>query len=547
MAQEQTERAPADLRWYIAITRRHKFLIIAVTALVLGATFVFTIRQTPLYTSQSKVLVQPVGVLSYSRQPVEPVMPDERGVAASEVVAGTVKEMTGYEGLAAELLGGLQVTIEPDSSFLILKYSDPDPTRAKEMADAFAQGYITHRNQESAEAADYQSQPIRDEITGLRESIPRLEKAVASLEMDDPSWAGTNALLTNAYSRLNYLQQQMIPYDGYVPDGGKQVEQAVLPASPSSPNVARNLTLALALGLVIGFGATLARERLDDRLRGSRDLDSAIGAPILATIPKVAEWKQKDATILMSTSAPRGTVAEAYRTLRTNLQFIGKDQGVKVIMITSPTANEGKTTTTANLAATLAQAGTRVVAIGCDLRKPRLQGFFATSNRRGLTSVLSGTATLAEVAQRIPGLDSLRVITGGPVPDNPAELLGSEAMAAVIEEVRRYADFVLLDLPPVLAVSDPLVVAPMSDGVLVVADAQSTARGAVSHTREQLEKVGANIIGCVLNNFDPHLVNYYPYENYYYYGSGSGYGGYYLEPDRAGQAPAIQPEPSSPR
>ena len=531
--QAPVDRSPADLRWYIAITRRHKFLIGSVTALIMAATLLYTMQQTPMYTSTAKVLVKEIGLASYLYRSTGIAMTDERGIASSEPIATVVMERNHEPGPAATLLGGLSVTIVPDSSFLIFSYTSSSPETAQTMAQAFAEGYIYHRDKEATDYAKSQSGPQLDELAKLAKQIPQLEEKISKTKTSNPSWARMNALLANAYSRKSYLEQQMIPFKVFVADGGTVVANAQLPSVPSSPNYPRNLFLSMVLGLVIGAGATLARERLDDRLRGTRDLDGAIGAPILATIPKIRNWKKRDSVLMISTSSPRGPVAESYRTLRTNLDFIGRDDDFKVILVTSPAAGEGKTTTIANLAATMAQAGQRVIAVSCDLRKPRLHLFFGLTNEIGLSSILSGKATLSEAAQAVEGLDTLRIVVSGPVPANPAELLTSPKMAELIEGLRFHADFVLLDAPPVLAVSDALILGRLADGVVVLADAQTTSRSAAGHVREQLEQVGATIIGCVLNNFDPSQIRYYPYQNAYYYSpyySGykgyKGYGGY---------------------
>lgn len=547
MAQQAPlENSPADLRWYIAIARRHKFLITAVTGLVVAATLLFTMQQTPMYTATAKVLVRDVGVNSYMFKSAPVVMPDEQGVASSETIARVVMEKTGLPGPPASLLDGLVVTSDPDSSFLMFNYSSPDPATAQRMSQAFAQAYLDNRNKEASDLAKTTSQPIRDELQQLGKEIAALSLRISRTKMDDPNWAQLNASIGNALQRKTWLQQTLVPFDTFTADGGSIVTDASRPTAPSSPSYPRNLLLALVMGLFVGAGASLVRERLDDRLRGTRDLDQAIGAPILATIPKVSDWKHRERVVMITSVSPRGPVAEAYRTLRTNLQFVAKDEDFKIITVTSPAAGEGKTTTVANLAATMAQTGKRVIAVSCDLRKPRLHGFFGLSNEVGLSNILEGKATLADAVQTPESIGTLRLIASGPVPVNPAELLGSPAMTEFLRELRFHADFILLDAPPVLAVSDPLILGPQSDGVLLIADAQTTARSAAAHSREQLEQVGCNIIGCVLNNFDPNQIRYYPYQNAYYYSSYysgykgyKGYGGYGAD----GQQESAEPQP----
>jgi capsular exopolysaccharide synthesis family protein len=199
---------------------------------------------------------------------------------------------------------------------------------------------------------------------------------------------------------------------------------------------------------------------------------------------------------------------------------------MKAIMVVSPGAGEGKTTTAANLALVLADAGKRVVLVSADLRKPRIHQFFDLANDIGLSTVLAGEAEPWE-AILDPGVENLRVLLSGPVPGRPAEMLQSEQMGEVMTGLREVADFVIVDTAPVLLVTDALALAPLVDGVLFVADAENTSRSAVAHSREQLEQVGATLIGSVFNNFDPSKARGYRYQGYYApYRYRYGYGAY---------------------
>jgi capsular exopolysaccharide synthesis family protein len=302
------------------------------------------------------------------------------------------------------------------------------------------------------------------------------------------------------------------------------IAPAELPTEPYSPNWTRNIAMAIAAGLALGLAVVFIRERLDDRLGGREELEDAAGAPVLAIVPRLANWKKKATTKLVARDAPKTPGAEAYRTLRTNVGFMARTNDLKLISIASPSMGEGKTTTTANLAVALASGGKRVIAVSCDLRKPRLHRFFEVSNERGVTNILLDGLTVPQVAQRVSGLDTLRVIASGPIPHNPAELLGSEEMEQLLKDLRNYADFVLIDTAPVLVVSDAVTLASKTDGVVIVVDGTKTLRGAVQATREQLELVGANIVGAVMNNFDPSKAKttdgshrYHYYGNYSYH------------------------------
>ena len=204
----------------------------------------------------------------------------------------------------------------------------------------------------------------------------------------------------------------------------------------------------------------------------------------------------------MTLSAPDSEAAEAYRTARTTLQYLARTDGAKVIAIAGPGKGEGKTTTTGNLAVALARSGKRVIAVSCDLRKPRLHRFFDLDNDHGLSNLLvhSTSQTLQEslFETEIPGLT---VMPSGPVPQNPAELLGSLNMDLVLDHLRDRADIVLLDTAPALVVADTLGLAPKADAIVVVVDADNTTREVVRQLRTRLDRVGGRVFACVLNDF----------------------------------------------
>jgi capsular exopolysaccharide synthesis family protein len=333
---------------------------------------------------------------------------------------------------------------------------------------------------------------------------------------------------------------------------------APLPTSPSSPKLLINVAVALIVGLGFGIGIAFLREKFDDRLRGRTELEERLGAPVLAVVPKIPGWKRRHGARLVAVDHPRGAAAEAYRTLRTSVMFTAAQRNMKVIMISSPGAGEGKSTTAANVSVGLAEAGKRVILVSADLRNPRAHEFFGLKNDVGLSNALSGEVKPWEALQSPGQFDTLRVMASGPVPSKPAELLQSEQMAELLSQLRDVADFVIVDTAPTLIVADPMAVAAVADGVLVVADSQTTSRGAIAHARELLDQLQAPVIGAVLNNFDPSKARsygpYYYYYGYYPYRYGRGYqygeayrpaseqrNGEATTSRRAGALPAINP------
>ena len=214
---------------------------------------------------------------------------------------------------------------------------------------------------------------------------------------------------------------------------------------------------------------------------------------------------------LITVADPRSPVSEAYRTLRTNLDFSSLDKPVKTMLVTSAGPEEGKSTVLANLAVTTAQAGKKVILVDCDLRRPTLHNIFNLKNDVGLTTMVVDDAAIESPPLQDTGVEGLQLVSSGPLPPNPSELLGSRRMEEIIAALLERADVVLFDAPPVVAVTDAAVLATKVDGVLLVINAGGTKRDYARAAKARLEKVNANLLGAVLNNvkFDVSLHRYY--------------------------------------
>jgi len=517
MAEPTQEEAANTLVEYLNVLRRRKWTILLVVALLLGATVFFSYRAIPQYTTSARLLVRPTSNDPDAYYAIN--LDTERGLVQSDAVANVVAQTDG--GVSSALLAGLAVSVEPETEILNIQYTSASPEEARDMANAFSEAYLSFRRQQALAVYQARTQEIKDRIDVLNVQKDKLTKQFTNA--NDPNRIQIiQSDLTQVNTRIAILQEQVAALgtaESIASSGGEIVQPAILPSTPSSPNHAQDITLALVLGLALGASIALVRERFDVRLQGSRDLESQLGAPVLATIPRVDDWRKRETAELVTVSHPKSAPSEAYRALRTNLQFLSRRDGVQLVSITSPYQGEGKTTTVANLAVALAQTGKRVIAVSCDLRRPRLHRFFDCSNDVGVTNILTGEVSLSDAVQRPAGLDHIRVLASGPVPANPAELLGSDEMDLLLGDLRSVADYVLLDTPPILAVADGLILGPKSDGIVVVVDASATLRGAAAGVREQLEQVGGNIIGGIFNNFDPASSKSYAndYRTYYPY------------------------------
>jgi succinoglycan biosynthesis transport protein ExoP len=291
------------------------------------------------------------------------------------------------------------------------------------------------------------------------------------------------------------------------------VESATTPSSPVSPRTMLNTILGAFAGLVIAAGIALLLEYLDDTVKSAEDLAASAGLVALGAVARFRHRKSPEASLVAQ--GTRHPVAEAYRVLRTNVQFSTLDKPSRTFVVTSANPGEGKTTTVANLALVMAQTGKRVIAVDSDLRRPRLHQMFGVGNSYGLTSVLlSKEASVNGYLQRT-AFDNLAILPSGPIPPNPSELLSSPRLEALIENLKRQADIVVFDSPPTLAVTDASVLAAKVDGAILVVDAGKTRAGALQRAKDALARSKTNLLGAVLNKLTHKGRDYYYYHHYY--------------------------------
>jgi len=282
--------------------------------------------------------------------------------------------------------------------------------------------------------------------------------------------------------------------------GAVVIAPAETPHKPSSPKPITDAAVFAVLGLLIGVALALGLDYFDDRIRSREHLAAAIDPiPILGEVPKFKDSDDAEYGII-TFEQPHSAAAEAYRGLRTSVQFLAQDsEGARVILISSPTENDGKTTTAVNLATTIAMGGRRVILIGSDLRRPQLHNYFGLPSERGFSRVLSGELEVDDALVWLDVLPDLGIIPGGIIPPNPAELLDSERSAAVFAHLRTLADFVLIDSPPVLPVTDAVVLMRHVDAAILIAYSEQTRERELGEAIDLLTAVGGSVSGVVLN------------------------------------------------
>jgi capsular exopolysaccharide synthesis family protein len=328
------------------------------------------------------------------------------------------------------------------------------------------------------------------------------------------------------------------------------VDQALLPRAPISPRVNLNLALGSIVGLLLGITAALMLDQLDRTIRTVEDAE-AIGITILGIMPKIDDdsvsgngtygRKRRTAKLaeqlsnrdLVVHTHPKSSAAECFRTIRTNLTFMSADKARKTVVVTSGSPREGKTTVALSLAISLAQSGKRVLVVDTDLRKPRIHRALGTTLAKGVTTVLVGETTVKESVQetQIPGLSCL---PAGPIPPNPSELLHTAQFRQLLQDLAKLYDHVVLDSPPLAAVTDAAIIAPQVDCTILVIHSTRTTRDGLRIALRQLRDVGCKPTGGVLNEVDL-SAHRYGYGSYYYYSS-EGY--YQTEAEEQAERPS---------
>lgn len=489
------ERAGMTLRdWWRVIVRRSWIVAVAIIATAAPA-LVLSLQQSSVYEADADMLIRTLpgeSVFGSGQQPIDPdrLVQNEISVLEGGVVHTRVQENLGLDDDPPGVAG----SAFDDADVITASVRSSDPQTAATLANAYVDAYIDVKREQAVDGMVAASAELQTTITELQGQIDELDETIDASTTDDDAAAEADRRTLVDQQALFRQRIDQLQVDAALSAGNAElVRPAFAPDDPIEPTPVRTTLLAALAGLLIGLVAAFLLEHLDDSIRSAADLAHfGPATPVLATVANVTTRDNRPIAI----SAPDTSAVEAYRNLRTNVQFLGIDRRMRSIQVTSTRPGEGKSTTAANLAVVLSQAGSNVVLVDADLRKPDLHRLFAVDGSNGLTNNLAGDPMELTI-QRIT--DQLWVIVGGPVPPNPSELLSGNRMDAFAEELSRRFDYVIVDSAPLLAVSDAAALSRHFDGVLLVAQAK---RVSLQHLRESigmLERVGAPLLGIVLN------------------------------------------------
>jgi len=511
-----------ELRKYIAIVRHWLWLIVLGTILAGGSAYVISKLTTPVYRATTTLVINQAS--NYT-----PVT-DYTSLITSQQIAKTyvelIKKTPTLEAVIKnlklnktnqQLLGMMSVTAVANTTLLTISVEDENAVNAQTISNEIARVFVNQvsdaqhaRFGSSQDNLAEQMKQLQSDISATQNALvqaraanPPNQTEVARLESTVAQYQTSYSDLLKSYENLRSLEAQMA-------DSLYVAEPADLPKSPVRPQTSTNTLLAAVVGAMLAVGVVFLIEYLDDTVKSPEDAE-ALG---IVSIGNVGRISLKDATDkLVVAHDPRSPISEGFRSMRTNIQFASIDRPIRVLLVTSSGPGEGKSTVAANLATALAQSGQKVALIDADLRRPSVHREFGLTNSFGLTDVLLQGGKMLDHALQSTGIENLQVMVSGPVPPNPAELLGSERIAAVLDQLKTKVDWIILDTPPCMVVTDAAVLAKRADGVLVVARVGSTRRDALKEAVESLEHIGAKVLGVIMNQISAQRTSYY--YNYY--------------------------------
>jgi len=513
-----------ELRHYASIVLKWWWLILLTTLLGAAGAYFVSRNALPVYRASTTLTIDRGGDLRedpyYAIRTSEALASTYLIQIKAPVILEEVRVRLGLEISANALKGMLTVSQIEDTQLINIAAQGYDPALVKALVDTTAQVFIEHQTNE--QEARYQSRlvDIEAQAAALEKSLEETQKSITG--MGDPSDLPDFARLelvqletqrANQQTRLSVLLQSaeelrlsMTRYTTRI----SVFEPAELPAAPIGSQRMRNIMLAAVVGLMAGVGLAFLIEYIDDTVRTPDDVKQVLPLSVLGILPYVA--KNGAQTGLVVAHHPMRPIAEAFRNLRTSIQFTNLDEPPRTLLVTSPQPTDGKSFTAANLAAAIAQGGKSVVLVDADLRHPTLHHTFSLSLEPGLTEALLAIEDRPR-ALRQTEVDSMRVVTVGSRAPDSTELLASQTFKRYIAELGEQADVVIMDSPPVLAVSDAAVLSTLVDGVVLVMDSGKTRIPAAVQAAERIASVGGVILGVVLNRVKARSGGYY----YYYY------------------------------
>jgi Mrp family chromosome partitioning ATPase/capsular polysaccharide biosynthesis protein len=540
MVRENAGQEARSLGDYLHVVRRRKWLILATSALFLVAALVRSSQQNALYSASSEVLLNRAPVPAEitgandqtSGQQADRVAKTEAAVAAVPAVAERVLRATNSDMTVEQFLAHSSASAKTDADLLVLDVQAGTADEAARLASEYARQFSTYRKEIDTAALRVAQTRLEDRIAELRASQDADKAQISELEAQAQQLGTAEALATGNTSVIR--------------------TPTAADATKVRPRPLRDAVLAGAIGLLLGIVVAFLRDALDTRIRAAEEIGDRLGIPLLARIPEPPRPLQMSDGLVMLAD-PNGREAEAFRMLRTNLDFVNVERGARTVMVTSASQRDGKSTTVANLAVALARAGKNVVLVDLDLRRPYLHRFFDLAEEPGVTNVVLEQASVdqalskvwasevpAEIAAegpaaasstrrssrakdparsgtngRAPAGSVLEVMPSGTLPPNPGEFVSARALSTLLDRLRERADFVLIDAPPMIGIGDAMTISAQVDGIVLVTRMNRLRRPLLFELQRLLETSPASLLGFVVTGARVDGEHYYASDVYH--------------------------------
>ncbi|MFZ3071581.1 MAG: polysaccharide biosynthesis tyrosine autokinase [Anaerolineaceae bacterium] len=515
-----------DLRRIFAVFWHYAWLI-ALAGILTGLLgFLLSRAQTPIYQSTSTVLIDTAPsyrASEYSMTITSTKLADTyMNIMSTDTVIQAVQQQLGLKMSVSELTEAISIAKVGTTDLIKVTVETTDAEQSALIANAVVEESALQIQEIQQERFVQSRTSLETQITDIEQRIEETESEIdrtsqederLSLEAKLTQYREIYANLILSLENLRLSEAQNIT--SLVP-----IQTATPNPKPVKPEPVKTGAIAAVIGLLVTAGVIFLIDMLDDTIKTPDDITRKFHLPVLGIIFDSGLGEDQLVTI----EQPRSPTSEAYRTLRTNINFSSVDRPLHTLLITSSGPNEGKTTIASNLAVAIAQSGKHVILADTDLRLPKTHAYFGLSNRRGLTTLFTESLKTLDTVTQETSVRNLVLVTTGALPPNPAELLGSNRMQMIIDTMREKSDLVILDTPPVLVVADAAVLAPTVDGVLIVVTPGITHERALERAITQLSQVNARVLGVVLNKVKMHGGRY-GYD--YYYKDNAKYQSYY--------------------
>lgn len=525
-----------DLRKYLYLFWQWAWLIIICTVLAGTTAYFISRRITPTYQATATALVQ---VPSFN-------VSDYSAARNSEYLSATYSQIMTNNSVMEKTISELSLQMSPqeladmitveeiqNTQLIRLSVVSTNPQLAARIANTVIKIFSSEIQEQQTQRFALSKSSLETRMADIENQIDDFGNQLQNTTSDEDidrietkitQYQGIFSTLLNSYEQIRLSEAQTTT-------SVTLIEPANIPSETFRPRVLMNTALAGLTGFLLTAGVIFALEAMDDTIKTPDDIKQRLDLPVLGIIDSFPQ-DDNNGGGLIPVKMPRSPIAESFRTLRTNVQFASIDRDLKSLLVTSAEPTEGKTTITANLAVVFAQSGRKTVVIDADLRRPNLHRKFDISNFVGLTSIL-----YRQIDQQFNSedkilkspIDNLQILTSGELPPNPSEILASEKMKCLIEKIKADNDILIIDSPPVMVVTDAVVLSPLVDGVLIVVAPGKTTFAAAKSMIEQLQRSKARILGVVITFMDGRGKSY---ARRYGYATRSHYAHYYKSDDK---------------